>query len=123
MHTPKKLTSLVHTHLFMRARSLARAHTCTYTRACAGAARLRNVQQPDQAYGLIFNLDHVIANTRAALAQAWWVCMYVSTGLLGTCTSAQAWWVRMLRLLAEWHPAFFTAWAKAPVRVRARMRV
>uniref|UniRef100_A0A7S3VQ14 Uncharacterized protein n=1 Tax=Dunaliella tertiolecta TaxID=3047 RepID=A0A7S3VQ14_DUNTE len=36
-----------------------------------GAARLRNVQQPDQAYGLIFNLDNVIANTRAALAKAW----------------------------------------------------
>eukprot|EP00197_Chlamydomonas_leiostraca_P009716 CAMPEP_0202866456 /NCGR_PEP_ID=MMETSP1391-20130828/7591_1 /ASSEMBLY_ACC=CAM_ASM_000867 /TAXON_ID=1034604 /ORGANISM="Chlamydomonas leiostraca, Strain SAG 11-49" /LENGTH=334 /DNA_ID=CAMNT_0049546399 /DNA_START=194 /DNA_END=1198 /DNA_ORIENTATION=+ len=35
-----------------------------------GAQRLRNVCAPDQAFGLIFNLD-ALADTRAAMAAAW----------------------------------------------------
>lgn len=36
-----------------------------------GAARLRNVVNPDAAFGLIFNFDTVIADTKYALALAW----------------------------------------------------
>ncbi|KAJ9507834.1 hypothetical protein QJQ45_019257 [Haematococcus lacustris] len=36
-----------------------------------GSLRLKLRQQPDQANGLIFNLDHMVANTRGALAAAW----------------------------------------------------
>lgn len=36
-----------------------------------GAMRLRHAHKPDEAFGLIFNFDTVVADTRGALNHAW----------------------------------------------------
>lgn len=37
----------------------------------AGAQRIRQTMRPDEAYGLIFQFEHVISNTRALQQAAW----------------------------------------------------
>ena len=37
----------------------------------SGALRLRHTQKPDEAFGMIFNFDSVVADTQGAYLQAW----------------------------------------------------